>query len=58
MWVQGAVAKKAGAAEGGEQTQNQSEKPLRPKFDASGYNKDLVESLERDIIQSNPNVHW
>jgi len=29
-----------------------------PKFDGSGYDKDLIESLERDIVQKNPNVHW
>lgn len=28
------------------------------KFDPSGYDKDLVEHLERDILQKNPNVHW
>ena len=28
------------------------------KFDGSGYDKDLVEHLERDIVQRNPNVHW
>ena len=28
------------------------------RFDPSGYDKDLVESLERDIVQRNPNVHW
>ncbi|ELU18277.1 hypothetical protein CAPTEDRAFT_148248 [Capitella teleta] len=28
------------------------------KFDPSGYDKDLVENLERDIVQRNPNVHW
>ncbi|XP_038048023.1 katanin p60 ATPase-containing subunit A1-like isoform X1 [Patiria miniata] len=28
------------------------------KFDPSGYDKDLVENLERDIVQKNPNVHW
>lgn len=28
------------------------------KFDSSGYDKDLVEGLERDILQRNPNVHW
>ena len=28
------------------------------KFDGSGYDKDLVENLERDIVQKNPNVHW
>ena len=24
----------------------------------SGYDKDLVEQLERDIISRNPSVHW
>lgn len=28
------------------------------KFDATGYDKDLVEALERDIISQNPNVRW
>ncbi|XP_071503922.1 katanin p60 ATPase-containing subunit A1-like isoform X2 [Diadema antillarum] len=28
------------------------------KFDPVGYDKDLVENLERDIVQRNPNVHW
>lgn len=28
------------------------------KFDGSGYDRDLVEMLERDILQKNPNVHW
>ncbi|XP_014670651.1 PREDICTED: katanin p60 ATPase-containing subunit A1-like isoform X2 [Priapulus caudatus] len=28
------------------------------RFDGSAYEKDLVESLERDILQKNPNVHW
>lgn len=27
-------------------------------FDGSGYDKDLVEGLERDIVQKNPNVRW
>lgn len=28
------------------------------RFDPSGYDKDLVENLERDIVQRDPNVHW
>lgn len=28
------------------------------KFDGTGYDGDLVESLERDIVSRNPNVHW
>nr|XP_033804104.1 katanin p60 ATPase-containing subunit A-like 1 [Geotrypetes seraphini]XP_033804105.1 katanin p60 ATPase-containing subunit A-like 1 [Geotrypetes seraphini]XP_033804106.1 katanin p60 ATPase-containing subunit A-like 1 [Geotrypetes seraphini]XP_033804107.1 katanin p60 ATPase-containing subunit A-like 1 [Geotrypetes seraphini] len=28
------------------------------KFDGVGYDKDLVEALERDIVSRNPSVHW
>ena len=28
------------------------------RFDPTGYDKDLVESIERDIVQRNPNIHW
>lgn len=28
------------------------------KFDGSGYDSDLVDLLERDIVSRNPNVHW
>jgi len=28
------------------------------KFNADGYDKDLVEGLERDIVSKNPNVRW
>ncbi|XP_069137562.1 katanin p60 ATPase-containing subunit A-like 1 isoform X2 [Argopecten irradians] len=28
------------------------------KFDGMGYDKDLVEGLERDIVQKNPNIRW
>lgn len=29
-----------------------------PKFDGAGYDTDLVEMLERDIVQKDPNIHW
>ncbi|XP_040439298.1 katanin p60 ATPase-containing subunit A-like 1 isoform X2 [Falco naumanni] len=29
-----------------------------PKFDGAGYNKDMVETLERDIVSRNPSIHW
>merc|ERR1719259_224625 len=32
--------------------------PEEKKFDAAGYDKDLVEALERDIVQKDPNIHW
>uniref|UniRef100_A0A8C4Q3N6 Katanin p60 ATPase-containing subunit A1 n=1 Tax=Eptatretus burgeri TaxID=7764 RepID=A0A8C4Q3N6_EPTBU len=28
------------------------------RFDGAGYDKDLVEVLERDIVSRNPNIHW
>ena len=28
------------------------------KFESAGVNKDLIEALERDIVQRNPNVKW
>ena len=34
------------------------DKDEEPKFDPTGFDKDLVENLERDIVQKNPNVHW
>jgi len=34
------------------------EKPVKVNFDPSGYDKALVEALERDIVQRNPNIHW
>ncbi|VDP97212.1 unnamed protein product [Trichobilharzia regenti] len=45
---------KPGSQSTGDSANNNSEE----KFDASGYDKDLVETLERDIVQRNPNVRW
>lgn len=28
------------------------------KFNGAGYDLNLVETLERDIVSRNPNVHW
>lgn len=28
------------------------------KFDGTGYDSDLVDMLERDIVSRNPSVHW
>ncbi|KAF4086356.1 hypothetical protein AMELA_G00105420 [Ameiurus melas] len=28
------------------------------KFDDTGYDSDLVNALERDIVSRNPNIHW
>ncbi|XP_013776338.1 katanin p60 ATPase-containing subunit A1-like [Limulus polyphemus] len=47
-------SKKEGKKDEAKEQMEQDEK----KFDTSGYDKDLVEMLERDILQKNPNVHW
>jgi len=28
------------------------------RFDSSGVDKDLIDMLERDIVQKDPNIHW
>ena len=38
--------------------QGAEDNPDEKKFDPVGYDKNLVENLERDIVQRNPNVHW
>lgn len=39
-------------------TVDHEEKEVKPKFNPSGHDKDLVESLERDILLRDPNVKW
>jgi katanin p60 ATPase-containing subunit A1 len=34
------------------------EKPVKVNFDPSGYDKDLVAMIERDMVQRNPNIGW
>ncbi len=47
-----------GAGGEGEEPVSHDEKPVKSRFNPSGYDKDLVETLERDIVQTDPNVHW
>ena len=41
-----------------EKPENHDDKPVKSRFDPGGYDKDLVEALERDILQTYPNVKW
>ena len=43
---------------GDAQPVSHDDKPVKCPFDPTGYDKDLVEALERDIVQTNPNVKW
>ncbi|KAF1376192.1 hypothetical protein PFLUV_G00207730 [Perca fluviatilis] len=47
----------AGKAKDDKNKADVQEKEVK-KFDGTGYDKDLVEALERDIISENPNVKW
>ncbi|EDO47200.1 predicted protein [Nematostella vectensis] len=49
--------RKEGEKDKGRKSDEKSEDGEK-KFDPSGCDKDLVEALERDILQKNPNVHW
>lgn len=41
-----------------EEANNADEEDPAPRFDGTGYDSDLVEMLERDIVQKDPNIHW
>ena len=41
-----------------EHKKGHDDKEIKPKFDSTGYDKDLVEALERDILLRDPNVKW
>ncbi|KAM9779024.1 katanin p60 ATPase-containing subunit A1 isoform X1 [Syngnathus typhle] len=47
----------AGKAKENKSKGDGQEKELK-RFDGTGYDKDLVEALERDIISQNPNIKW
>ena len=56
-WREGRSSSSRGGG-GGAQTVSHDDKPVKCPVNPTGYDKDLVEALERDIIQTNPNVKW
>lgn len=40
------------------QSEDKTHKLPKKKFDPAGYDKNLVDALERDIVLQNPNVKW
>ncbi|XP_005093317.1 katanin p60 ATPase-containing subunit A1 [Aplysia californica] len=57
--VQKGGGRGAGAGRDGSAGQKQKkEQSDEKKYEAQGHEKDLVEYLERDIVQKNPNVRW
>ncbi|XP_072018917.1 katanin p60 ATPase-containing subunit A1-like [Amphiura filiformis] len=50
--------KKGGKGDKDKKSSPTGEEGDEKKFDPAGYDKDLVENLERDIVQRNPDVHW
>nr|XP_009862197.1 LOW QUALITY PROTEIN: katanin p60 ATPase-containing subunit A1-like [Ciona intestinalis] len=50
--------KKVGRSGSPKRQQGGNDNKEEKRFDPTGYDKDLVEALERDIVQRNPNVHW
>ena len=54
-----AAAGGGGGGKDGEKNENDDDDAEEEKrFDAGGIDNDLVEMLERDIVQKDPNTHW
>ncbi|KAK6636852.1 hypothetical protein RUM43_010516 [Polyplax serrata] len=40
------------------ENKDKDEEVVERKFDGMGYDNDLVDMIERDIVQKNPSIHW
>lgn len=54
----GARRANVSSAKGGKPTNEEQATGKEAKFCPTGYDKDLVANLERDIVQRNPKVYW
>ena len=54
----GKGAPEAPAAGNEENNEDEPENPEERRFDSSGIDGDLINMLERDIVQKDPNTHW
>ncbi|KYM77153.1 PREDICTED: katanin p60 ATPase-containing subunit A-like 1 [Atta cephalotes] len=52
------IVKKDDASKDKSETEKDDVELEERKFEPSANDKDLVEILERDIVQKNPNIHW
>ena len=43
---------------GRDDDEGEDEEEGERRFDGSGIDKDLIDMLERDIVQKDPNIHW
>lgn len=44
--------------EKGDKDKYEEQEEEEKKFEGTGYDRDLIDMLERDIVQKNPNIHW
>ena len=51
-------ASSGGAGSKDDKNDDDDDEPEEKKFDGSGIDSDLIEMLERDIVQKDPNTHW
>jgi len=60
--LKGAAQRRDERRKKGEKKEESGEKPEEEEkekvFEGAGYERDLVETVQRDIVQANPNIRW